>query len=707
MTPAKNPEKARGKVPEKAPVEDRARSTSGKAAAGTARAAAAPFGRVALWILAAAVAGLAAAAAALGLAALIDFPNPSNLARMSMGSLLVLLAGGSLCPALRVSAPEWSRWVAGLLGPALVSAVHQAFMLYGTPHYLNGVNGDQLNRVAYLGRFASSPALADAFYRDVAPFYPAAWFWVGGRLAALTGIPAWEFYKPWSIVTMSFAAALAFVAWRAVVGPRMAIALALATAVIGLQIAAYEPYSWLFIAVLPVVAIVAQRIADRRIAAGLGVFLGIAAISYTLIAAVAVLIVTAAAAFAFFRTPRDGRGTRLRILTSWLGAGVLSAVIALFFWGPYLFARLTAKPHERSVATDYAPASAIEWPMPMFEYTGVGVLSAAGLAWLVWTLAGTRFGHYSSEAAAPAAPSAPARLPRSTEVASALALLAGIGYLWFWLSGLRALGASTLLPFRLTPVIGLAFACAGVFALRSAWRAASTWAADRPGRPLLPRQVAALAGVVLAAITVHGVQASSEEDIDFAATATASSGPPQAVVTAISDVTGGAAPQDIEVLSDDPTLFMFEPYWAFQAPAAAYASPNGRFEARNGEIEAWSKASTGRELAAAIKTSEFGAPDALVLTVQPAAPAVQSSGAQASAAQGSDTKGPGDAAGAAPSAAAQKPAMESWVYSEIHNTMPLEGNINKVPLAFDPAVFSDPALFRVEKAGSMVVIGVR
>ena len=67
MTPAKSP----GKAPGKAPVEDRTQSAPDKAAAGTARAAAAPFGRVAIRILAAAVAGLVAAAAALGLAALM------------------------------------------------------------------------------------------------------------------------------------------------------------------------------------------------------------------------------------------------------------------------------------------------------------------------------------------------------------------------------------------------------------------------------------------------------------------------------------------------------------------------------------------------------------------------------------------------------------------------------------------------------------
>ena len=58
---------------------------------------------------------------------------------------------------------------------------------------------------------------------------------------------------------------------RAVVGERIAIPLALVAAAVGIHVAAYEPYSWIFVSVLPVVAVWAQRISHRRVAVALGV----------------------------------------------------------------------------------------------------------------------------------------------------------------------------------------------------------------------------------------------------------------------------------------------------------------------------------------------------------------------------------------------------------------------------------------------------
>ena len=621
---------------------------------GTART----IGRTAASIAGAVVAAGAMTAAALGGAALIDFQTPSYLPQMAMGTLIVAIAALALWAAGSRRLPEWSRTIAGLLAPAAGTAIHQSFLLYGTNHYLNGIGGDQLNRVAYMGRFASSPALADAFYKDAAPFYPAGWFWIGGRLADLVGVPAWEFYKPFAIFTMALAASFAFLAWRALAGSRIAVPLALSTAAVGLVLAAYEPYSWLFIVLLPAVAVWAQRIAEPRYLAYTGVFLGLAAITYTLIAAIGVVIVTAGAAISFARTPRDGRGTRLRVVGSWVAAGIVSALIALLFWTPYLLAVLRGDGHERSVATDFAPEDAAQWPLPMLSGTGLVLMSIAGLVWLAWTVGGAVRGRGKGAGSAS---------PEIVRIAFALAIMVLAGYAWFALSGLRAITGSTLLPFRLTPVITLAFACAGVFALREAWRRARAWGEANDRGP----QVAALAVALGAVIVVHAAQSVSEEDAEFSDKARSAPGEPTAVVEAISDVTGGAEPQDLVVLSDDTSLYMFHPYWAFQAPAAAYAAPTGEYEKRNGLIEGWSKATSGRELVGALHGGEFPGPDVLVLTPE---------------------KGPDG---------------EVWTYDEVVNTMPLKGNIRQVPIEFDPEVFADESMFHVEHAGGRVVIGVR
>ncbi len=56
-------------------------------------------------------------------------------------------------------------------------------------------------------RLADSPALHDMTYHRAAAVLPAGWFWIGGRLADLTGMPAWEMFKPWAIISITAAIA--------------------------------------------------------------------------------------------------------------------------------------------------------------------------------------------------------------------------------------------------------------------------------------------------------------------------------------------------------------------------------------------------------------------------------------------------------------------------------------------------------------------
>ena len=62
--------------------------------------------------------------------------------------------------------------------------------LGATKLYLFGISVDQQFRTEYLTRLTDSPALHDMTYAGLPPFYPAGWFWIGGRAAALTGTPA-------------------------------------------------------------------------------------------------------------------------------------------------------------------------------------------------------------------------------------------------------------------------------------------------------------------------------------------------------------------------------------------------------------------------------------------------------------------------------------------------------------------------------------
>ena len=87
--------------------------------------------------------------------------------------------------------------------------------LGATKLYLFGISVDQQFRTEYLTRLTDSPALHDMTYAGMPPFYPPGWFWIGGRVAALTGTPAWEIFKPWAITSIAIAVAVALVLWSA------------------------------------------------------------------------------------------------------------------------------------------------------------------------------------------------------------------------------------------------------------------------------------------------------------------------------------------------------------------------------------------------------------------------------------------------------------------------------------------------------------
>ncbi|MBI3666065.1 MAG: tRNA (N(6)-L-threonylcarbamoyladenosine(37)-C(2))-methylthiotransferase MtaB, partial [Acidobacteria bacterium] len=115
-----------------------------------------------------------------------------------------------------LAAEKGQAFRSSLVGQTL-SVVTLAMPLGATKLYLFGISVDQQFRTEYLTRLADSPALHDMTYQGLPPYYPPGWFWIGGRLAALTGTPAWEMYKPWSILSITAAIAVAFVLWKAMI----------------------------------------------------------------------------------------------------------------------------------------------------------------------------------------------------------------------------------------------------------------------------------------------------------------------------------------------------------------------------------------------------------------------------------------------------------------------------------------------------------
>ena len=297
----------------------------------------------------------------------------------------------------------WRRWsrpatvVAWLLPAALTSTV-QALTLVGTRFYLFGTNGDQFFRIQYFQRLTESASLADDNYLGLPPYYPAGWFWFGGRFANLIGQPAWAAYKPFAILTIAVVSSVAFVLWSLVVSRRKAFAVAMVFALTGTMFGAYEPYSWVAMAVIPPLAVLAWRlfrsVADRRSATGVGpatllagVGISVCAAMYTLLFGLAVLLVVAIAVVAAVVTRSRDRKPAWSALAKTLVirlvlVGLAALPITLLVWAPYLCSAIR-RPSAGNAAAQFFPIGMATLGTPMLQPTVVGVMCMIGLVWIV------------------------------------------------------------------------------------------------------------------------------------------------------------------------------------------------------------------------------------------------------------------------------------------------------------------------------------
>lgn len=307
------------------------------------------------------------------------------------------------CAAIALLWKRWSRsaTVAAWLLPAALTSTVQALKLFGTPFYLFGTNGDQLFRMQYLQRLTVSPSLADGNYADLPPFYPAGWFWLGGRFANVIGDPAWIAYKPFAILTIAVASSLSFALWSLVVSRRRAFGIATVVALAGTVVGPYEPYSWLAMVFIPPLAVLAWRLfnwcAHRTAPTGVlpttvvvGVGASIAAATYTLVFGFTVLLVVALAVAAVIvhrrTTPAEGHasvGRLAQVATIRLVLiGLAALPITLLVWAPYLYSAMHL-PTARNAAAQFFPVGMASLDTPMLRPSLTGVVCMTGLIWIV------------------------------------------------------------------------------------------------------------------------------------------------------------------------------------------------------------------------------------------------------------------------------------------------------------------------------------
>ncbi|GBE64133.1 arabinofuranosyltransferase AftA [Mycobacterium sp. MFM001] len=555
-----------------------------------------------------------------------------------------------------------ARWLAQLGGLVFVSAfsvVTLGMPLGATKLYLHGISVDQQFRTEYLTRLADSSALADMTYKGLPPFYPPGWFWIGGRVAALTGTPAWEMYKPWAITSITIAVAVALVLWWRMIRFEYALIVTAATAAVTLAYSSPEPYSAMITVLLPPVLVLtwsglraAERAAGRTAevdgaagrtlahgwaaVVGAGIFLGFTATFYTLLFVFSAFTVTLMAVLVAASRRRIDPLIRLAVIA------VIAAAIGATTWLPFALRVARDPVSNTGSAFHYLPADGAELTFPMLQFTLLGALCMLGTLWLV------------------------VRARTSTR-AGALAIGVVAVYLWSLLSMLTTLARTTLLSFRLQPTLTVLLAAAGAFGFIEGTRAL----AGR-SRAVVPVAVAlGLAGAIGFSQDIPGVL---RADITIAYTDTDGHGhrgdrrPPSAekyypaIDATITQLTGQPRDETV-VLTADYSFLSYYPYWGFQGLTSHYANPLAQFDKRAAAIKAWSKLKAADQFVHALDTLPWQPPTVFLM---------------------------------------RKGANDTYTLRLAEDVYPNQPNVRRYTVDFKAALFADPR-FTVKDIGPFVL----
>ena len=457
--------------------------------------------------------------------------------------------------------------------------------LGATKLYLFGISVDQQFRTEYLTRLADTVRPHDMTYYGLPPFYPPGWFWLGGRLAALTGTPAWEMFKPWAITSIAIAIVLAFVLWASMIRFEYALIVSAATTAAALAYSPAEPYAAIIAVLLSPVFVLAWsglRGATRNggwaAIIAVGVFLGIAALFYTLLFGFAAF--TLAFMAVVVAVARRRWDPLLRLLVIYVIAGA----IGLIGWGPYVIAAIGGHPADSGTAQHYLPADGAQLSFPMLQFTLLGGLCLVGTLWL-------------------------AVRARSSTRAGALAIAVLAVYAWSLLSMLTTLARTTLLSFRLQPTLTVLLAAAGAFGFVEAALAIAARYRPEVGRRVVV--AAAVLGAAGALGFTQDIPNVLKPDIVVAYTDTDADGhradrrPPGAEqyyreIDAKIQATTAQARNQTVVLTADYSFLSYYPYYGFQGLTSHYANPLAQFDERAKAIESWATLTSAEQFITAL-----------------------------------------------------------------------------------------------------------
>ncbi|MFA7511322.1 MAG: arabinofuranosyltransferase, partial [Mycolicibacterium vanbaalenii] len=333
----------------------------------------------------------------------------------------------------------------------------------------------------------------------------------------------------------------------------------------------------------------------------------------------------------------------LRLLT----IAVISGLIALIGWGPYLLAAARGTPAETGTAQHYLPRDGAELSFPMLQFTLLGALCLLGTAWLVI-------------------------YARSSTRAGALAVAVLAVYAWSLLSMVTTLVGTTLLSFRLQPTLTILLAAAGAFGFIEVTRAAA--ARVRPANAPKVVAVATAVGVLGAVTFSQDIPDVLRSDIVVAYTDTDGYGqradrrPPGAeqyyreVDARIREVTGRPRNETV-VLTADYSFLSYYPYYGFQGLTSHYANPLAQFDQRAGAIEGWSMLTDADQFIEALDAMPWEPPSVFLM---------------------------------------RRGANDTYTLRLAEDVYPNQPNVRRYHVALDDALFDDPR-FDVSTIGPFVL----
>ncbi|MDI6629046.1 MAG: galactan 5-O-arabinofuranosyltransferase [Rhodococcus sp. (in: high G+C Gram-positive bacteria)] len=589
-----------------------------------ARRTASAVGEIALGVLVAVV------VATVGLYAfsLVQWPafNSSNVTRAitTLGQVTAAALFAASIYLYRIHKWPWVARLAAWIGLSGFVTVTLGMPLAATKLYLFGISVDQEFRTEYLTRLTDSASLRDMTYADIPPFYPAGWFWLGGRVGNILGMDGWEVFKPYAIGLLAVTAVVSFVLWKALIRADWAVAVSAVTTALVVAHASPEAYSAVIVMLFAPALVLAwgalHRPAGMNVASsrseckkgtlipaggraggwgavvGTGLFLGLAATFYTLYLGLAAFTVVLMALFAAVLAYREKKSWNVLVPIAIKVAAIaaMSGLIAATVWLPYLIEFLRGAPSTSGTALHYLPEAGATLPFPMFEFSLMGMLCLIGTVWVA-----VRFS--------------------SSRRAQALGVGVVSIYLWTLLSMAATAAGTTLLSFRLEAVLIVLLGSAGVFGFLEGSHAIYQ-AINEPPKFRIAAVVVAAIGAMTYAQNIPQVL---QTEITVAYSDTDGDGnradmrPPSAVSyyrevdDALTEQT--QRPRDETVLLTADTSFLsYYPYFGFQGLTSHYANPLAQFDQRADAIEQWTELETPDQLVDALDTSQWRAPDAFL-----------------------------------------------------------------------------------------------